>query len=601
MKKRAIALTLALCLCLALLPITALATEKTADEAINWVKSQVGHPVGYDDGSGYYQCVEFIQAYYQWLGVDAVRGNGYDYATNELPSGWTRTYGGQPQKGDILVYSKYSDTVQAYGHVAIYESDNVLYDQDGSVYGATVKREEKNYRTYTYNYWGCIHPNFASSASNPSATFVPWENPNWTYIRETDAAIGQYVYYSGGTCTDVGMILYDSAGKRLASGSNGDYYYCVYFKINEELNYTLTPGTLYKYRFFAVIDGKTFYSDYQSFTTLGHSFGAWTQTKAPTCTQKGQETRTCACGAKETRDIPALGHDYKTSVTNPTCTEQGYTLHKCSRCTSSYKDSYTPALGHNDDGGKVTKEAKCTETGICTHSCTRCKVTLSTETLPALGHNFVNGICTRCGAIDPGASTTTKLVISNETARKGETVAVKLNIKEAPALKSMAVTELSYNKNALELVSAEWKLTNSAIASWDPKTESGVIAFADNVDVNKTIMELTFKVKDKAADGDYEISCQLTANKKLSSGAEEAVPVGTEKGKITVVSVLRGDVNGDNLVTSDDAIYLLYHTLMSSLYPINQNGDFNGDGMVTSDDAIYLLYYTLMPALYPLK
>ncbi len=31
------------------------------------------------------------------------RGNGCDYATNALPSGWARYQGAQPQPGDILV------------------------------------------------------------------------------------------------------------------------------------------------------------------------------------------------------------------------------------------------------------------------------------------------------------------------------------------------------------------------------------------------------------------------------------------------------------------------------------------------------------------
>ena len=64
--------------------------------------------------------------------------------------------------------------------------------------------------------------------------------------------------------------------------------------------------------------------------------------------------------------------------------------------------------------------------------------------------------------------------------------------------------------------------------------------------------------------------------------------------------VLRGDMNGDGLVTDADAIYLLYFTFFSSDYPLNQSGDFNRDGIVTDADAIYLLYYTFFPSDYPL-
>ena len=41
-----------------------------------------------------------------------------------------------------------------------------------------------------------------------------------------------------------------------------------------------------------------------------HSFGEWTVTTEPTCTEKGVETRTCECGESETREVAALGHDY---------------------------------------------------------------------------------------------------------------------------------------------------------------------------------------------------------------------------------------------------------------------------------------------------
>ena len=85
-----------------------------------------------------------------------------------------------------------------------------------------------------------------------------------------------------------------------------------------------------------------------------HSYGAWVTTKAPTCTESGIETRTCAkCGVSENRAIPAAGHHYDAVATAPTCTERGYTTHTCV-CGLSYTDSYTDAAGHNYKAGICT-------------------------------------------------------------------------------------------------------------------------------------------------------------------------------------------------------------------------------------------------------
>ena len=85
-----------------------------------------------------------------------------------------------------------------------------------------------------------------------------------------------------------------------------------------------------------------------------HSYGAWVTTKAPTCTESGIETRTCAkCGVSENRAIPAAGHHYDAVAIAPTCTERGYTTHTCA-CGDSYTDSYTDAVGHNYKAGICT-------------------------------------------------------------------------------------------------------------------------------------------------------------------------------------------------------------------------------------------------------
>ena len=60
------------------------------------------------------------------------------------------------------------------------------------------------------------------------------------------------------------------------------------------------------------------------------------------------------------------------------------------------------------------------------------------------------------------------------------------------------------------------------------------------------------------------------------------------------------DFDGSGKITSDDAVYLLRHTLFPGFYPINPAHPFYGDRSPTSDDAVYLLRYTLFPAQYDL-
>lgn len=96
-------------------------------------------------------------------------------------------------------------------------------------------------------------------------------------------------------------------------------------------------------------------------------------------------------------------HSYTESVTEPTCTEKGYTTYTCSDCGHSYTDNYTDALDHDWDEGVVTKAAKCTEAGEKVFTCKRCQVTRSEE-IPATGHEYINRVCRHCGKLDPKAS-----------------------------------------------------------------------------------------------------------------------------------------------------------------------------------------------------
>ncbi len=92
-------------------------------------------------------------------------------------------------------------------------------------------------------------------------------------------------------------------------------------------------------------------------------------------------------------------HAYVAVVTEPTCTEAGFTTYTCSKCGDSYVADEVAALGH--DYKAVVTEPTCTEAGFTTYTCERCGDSYVADEVAALGHEYVNGVCTRCGAADP--------------------------------------------------------------------------------------------------------------------------------------------------------------------------------------------------------
>ena len=147
--------------------------------------------------------------------------------------------------------------------------------------------------------------------------------------------------------------------------------------------------------------GDSYKSDYKD--ALGHDY------------QNGTCTR---CGAKDPGATPPHTHDYKAAVTVPTCTQAGYTTYTCS-CGDSYKSDYKDALGHDYKNGLCTRcgakdpsahthdykatvtKPTCTERGYTTYTCSVCGDSYKGSYVDPLGHDYKNGTCTRCGVKDP--------------------------------------------------------------------------------------------------------------------------------------------------------------------------------------------------------
>lgn len=151
--------------------------------------------------------------------------------------------------------------------------------------------------------------------------------------------------------------------------------------------------------------GSSFVTDYTE--ALGHSWDKGTLVTNATCTGEGvMEYRCTRCGYHRLDADPAdghipgapatctepqlctrcgavlekaLGHDYKSEVTAPTCTEMGYTTNTCVRCGDTNKSNYTEPAGHKPSDWIIDKEPTTDSEGGKHKECTVCGEKLETQ------------------------------------------------------------------------------------------------------------------------------------------------------------------------------------------------------------------------------
>ncbi|MCD8088735.1 MAG: hypothetical protein LUE22_09205, partial [Oscillospiraceae bacterium] len=185
--------------------------------------------------------------------------------------------------------------------------------------------------------------------------------------------------------------------------------------------------------------------------STGHTeAGAVTENKVDaTCTDDGSYDSVvyCSiCGEELSRDtitVSAPGHSYEAVVTDPTCTEDGYTTYTCSVCGDSYTADETESTGHTEAEAVTENEvaATCTEDGSydTVVYCTVCDEELSRETVTvsATGHTYVAVVtdptCTEGGYTTYTCSTCGDSYTGDETEATGHTEgeAVKENVVAA--------------------------------------------------------------------------------------------------------------------------------------------------------------------------
>lgn len=153
----------------------------------------------------------------------------------------------------------------------------------------------------------------------------------------------------------------------------------------------------------------------------GHIWNEGVITTPPTYDEYGEKTLHCKnCDATKTEKVLPTKYTFTVTVVPPTCTEDGYTMHKCNEDDSfSYKDNIVHSTGHR--AAKRVIEPTCKEEGRTEIYCKVCGDVSSTfDFTPKKGHTWDNGVVTTEPTAEKEGVKTYTCTVCNET--KTETI-----------------------------------------------------------------------------------------------------------------------------------------------------------------------------------
>ncbi len=190
---------------------------------------------------------------------------------------------------------------------------------------------------------------------------------------------------------------------------------------------------------------------------------------------EGTAVITASCGKLTSScviNVVKHEHSFSEKVTNPTCSEQGYTTYTCS-CGETYKDNYVSALGHNYVDGicsrctekspeRILNEAKAEakqelEKVKQTSISDEAKATVDTAISNIDKETSVNGVATAKSNGITAAANADKDLADAKTAAKSEFAAAKNKAKsdEAKAAIDTAIANVDKATNLDDVATAK--------------------------------------------------------------------------------------------------------------------------------------------------
>jgi len=187
-----------------------------------------------------------------------------------------------------------------------------------------------------------------------------------------------------------------------------------------------------------------------------------------------------------------------------------------------------------------------------------------------------------------------KYEMSTATDLAGTEVEIYVSIKNNPGIISVR-NSISYDTSALELLKVENLGLLGGFTNPAPMISSPyILRWADSLaSENNTadgqFVKLTFKIKEDAAVGEYEISVNPIESRNFNG---EKITFEAATSSITVIDYIVGDIDNDGEVTDWDSIILnRYLAGWDVTIDILESADIDRDGEITDWDSIMLERY----------
>ena len=195
----------------------------------------------------------------------------------------------------------------------------------------------------------------------------------------------------------------------------------------------------------------------------------------------------------------------------------------------------------------------------------------------------------------PPVETSGTIAVSSVRARAGQTITVKVDLSANKGISNMRL-QMSYPEGfTLESIQKGDALSTLFFTPPGKLTANPVNFLWDGREADTSegcILELTFRIADTVAVGEYSISLSYQKDDVLD-GSLEGIDLALQSGTVSVVEFTRGDIDGDGVIGMKDlgALRKYFAGGYDAGNFVMEAADLDGDGVVTMKDLGVLRRY----------